>query len=194
MLIPEIISHGGPRHLSPTVVVPSAFRAIFPGDPSVSVEVEVSTDGQIEVREVTVHRAASGLQSSDLRLPLQSKYLPAAVAAACMTLIGGSVFPGATKRITGSLEGLVGVVGPIVVTARIARDSDVYKRASGQPQRGRPRHLTPETELARIAEVYLSSGGSTSAVMAQCFLTKATAHRRIIEARKAGFIGPRKEV
>lgn len=184
---PVIVPHGGPVRLSGRVLVPSKFRATFGGDPEISIEVVVAA-GQPEVRSVSVTRLDSGLTSRELRVPVLSRLLPTALAAASTSLIAGDLAPTRGGPITSGEPLGIGTIGPLVVTARLKQDLAAYQRSANLPRPGRPRHVTPPDELQSIASTYQRTGGSTSAVMSAHHLTKPTALRRIREARSAGLI------
>lgn len=184
---PRIRATGALASLTDRVLIPSAFTAVFDGEPKVTLKVVVE-DRKPLVRSFEVACRKGGLGTTQASVPLHSKLLPAAVAAASQSLIAGAPPSVRTRARKRSLVGTVGVVGSITVSARLESDIEAYTSGAGGTRRGRPPLVVPDDELAAIAETYLSSGGSISAVRSGFNFSKSTAQRRVEKARQAGLI------
>ena len=190
MLPPKITAHEGHVALSPRVVVPSSFTAVVSGDPMVTIEVVVE-ESQPQIREVKVEKSTGeGLVTNDLRLPLLSQYLPAALAAASMTVLFGSPTTFRSKRVEEFTPGSKVDMSQALVIARVSRDHGEYKALARTTRRGRRKHVTPLDELTAISATYIARNGSISGVASVHNLSKGTAQRRIQEARDADLLPP----
>ena len=177
--------------LSGRVEIYRRFRAIFDGDYTTTIEVEV-VDRQPQVRSVILV-SDDNLADHDLRPPVRSKLLPAAVRAACVTQLGTPHPTGPVQRMRPvRLEDLpaTGMIGPIRLIVRARSHADEYAQSTKQalPRgRGRPRHQTEPDDLQQIADI-LNEGGKVTDLMSGLNYSRSTAYRRRDEARHAGLL------
>lgn len=175
--------------LSSKVVMPRRIRAHFDRAPAVAIEIEV-VDRTPIVRTVTIWSESNQLVSNDLRLPLSGELLPAAVRAACSTVLFGPTPDEAYDIVVpeGVEVGEAGLIGPMRVVARIRRDRDKYGRAAADSllqKRGRPAKQIPTAELKEIAATYKKTGSFTKTA-SKHDMSRSTARRRIMKAREEG--------
>lgn len=172
--------------LTAGVEVPARFRANFDGAVSISVEIEM-VDGSPTVRSVTITSTTDGLAGKDLRQPLSSQLVPAAMAAAYREQPrpdpNDEVVRIAAWADLGVLSG-----HPSPMSDRFLMSSNGNNAAPATSRRGRPRRVSNHDELVHFANAYLERR-SLSDVMARFpKISKTTAWRRVNEARDAGLI------
>lgn len=175
--------------LNSLVRLPQRFNATFPGDPKTIIEIEMVKSRPI-VRKLTVSSDSVDLAERDARLPLRSKLVPAAVRAACKTTLYG----GFTIEQLCSLpveETLADFIhGSGVLLDKVPGAAPMYDDAARSARRrrpGRPRHVTSLEELRQIAAIY-SERNSISDVTNGHPISRATAYRRVAEARETGLL------
>lgn len=174
--------------LSSRVVIPRRLRAHFDGDPPAAVEIEMVHHRPV-VRSVTIGSDADDLVSNDLRVPLTGELVPAAVRAACSTLLAGPPGDDTQRLVPHRIQpGEVGVIGPIRVVARTRQDLASYARSAKNSmprRRGRPPLSVTHDELEEIAGTYreVRSFAKTGALHN---MSTSKARRRIQQARAAG--------
>ncbi len=191
---PEIeIIDGQPETISDRVGLPRRFVARFPDDHAghtVSIMVAVR-EKRPEIRQVTVTARSGSLEPHDLRLPLQSKLLPAAVKRACFSVWRDLVArPGTTTDGPDTI--VLGPMGPITLTGRMERDNELYESAARtvRQRSGRPQHVSSVEDMAELATIY-NERRSISDLMNRLNVSRSTAHRRRREAIERGFLaGP----
>lgn len=189
MLAPRITANGHPVPLSQHVVVPSEFVATFDEDPQVTLFVEVDA-GTPRVRAMGI-KAIEGFIDREVRVPIHSRYLPAAVAAASMSVLAGETRPQGVKLKSVSLpngQKEEGMIGPINLYARVASHKAMYDEVSGRRRRGRPRLVTSDEELLQIVKAYHECDRSVSKAKLKLPDSEATIRRRLAEAVKRGLM------
>lgn len=183
----EVID-GAQVSLSSRVVIPRRLRAHFEGDRAVVVEIEM-IDHRPVVRSVTIGSDADDLGSNDLRLPLTGELVPAAVRAACWTLLAGPTGDDTQRLVPHRIRpGEVGMIGPIRAVARTRQDLAAYERSAKNSmprKRGRPQLLVSQDELEEIAATYREMRSYAKTGTIHNMSTSRT-RRRILEARAAG--------
>ncbi|MEQ1874618.1 MAG: hypothetical protein ABL953_12925 [Ilumatobacteraceae bacterium] len=167
----------GWTHITNRVVIPPRFTAVFNEELHVSLDVGV-TDGTPNLLSVKIERLTGPLRARDLRLPLLTDYVPAALAAACWTLHSGSLDDLTSDGPSGSER--------VVVIAHLAANASLHNDAATKPKKlGRPRKTN--VTLAEVVQVYkrLQKIDSTARLLG---LSPATVCRRLDEAKKAGLL------
>jgi hypothetical protein len=187
----EVLDNEGVE-LTEGIEVPKRFRARFEDTISMSFDIEMVQGAPI-VRSITMTTDSDDLAATDLRRPLRSQLVPAAMAAACREqLIGPSAETLAKLAdvVAQSPEGQT-LIGPITVVGRLRRRSGEYRKAAQstrQQRPGRPRHVTDPDELELIAVAYLERRSLADVMSKLPYLSKTTAWRRVNEARNAGLV------
>jgi len=172
-------------HLAAKVAVPRRFRATFDDIWATTIEVD-ATSGRPAVREVVIALPDGNLAEHDLRVPLRGRLLPAAIAAASVSLLFGPEPNPAQELVEFTPSaGEVGVIGPIRAYGRADRDRSDYARAGSAARArrpGRPRREPDIEELQAIVATYLEGGRSVAAIRARHPMSAKTAYRRLREA------------
>lgn len=166
--------------------VPRRFRAVFAGDRSTSIEIEM-VDGRPLVRAYSVATDSEDLAARPLRPALNGQLVPAAVRAACYTNIRRDM--PAWLPSPPSTDG-VGVIGPITLRMRLGDRTDEYGKAASQSaprRRGRPPLTSEEQDLQAVAAAY-QKVGSLRKVATNLNMSKSTVERRIHAAREHGLL------
>jgi transposase len=179
------------------VMVPARFIARFDDEWHTTIEIHF-VDGRPVVRSLHMASEVDDLADHDLRRPLRSQLVPAAVRRLsdefAATRLSGETSDQKMRPV--SLEGVPdkAVIGMPQVVARVRQHQEHYRSAAAAvSRRGRPTQLTDPEVLVEIADVYRTRNSIADVLARLPGVSRSTAYRRIKEARQAGLLDSQRE-
>lgn len=187
-MTPEITSKGPLTRLTSEVAVPSKFAARFDrSGVSVTLDLEVEA-GRVVCRSASVSRTKGRLTVKDLRLPLATEMIPAAVEAASQTVVLTISEFGDHQGTPPDFDEHLHVA--VTQFAKLESDRNRYRAVARAV--GRPKLVASKADLRKMISYYLSSGGSLALTAAEFHVSTATVNRRLNEARDLGLLKERR--